>query len=88
MTIVKQEEADIALVGIYLDEHFNDNELVNLAYDLGASYENLPGDTKGRKARELVGYMRRRGRMQSLVERCREERPHVPWPFIVDVDDR
>lgn len=84
---MKQEETEIALVGRYLDDYFSDNELHNLAVELGIEYENLPASTKDGKAREMVGYMRRHGRLYDLVETCREKRPHVPWPFLVDVVD-
>lgn len=83
---VKQEETEIALVSRYIDEFFNENELGNLAFDMGVKYENLPGVAKDRKGRELVDYMRRHGRLYALVEMCREKRPHVPWPFVsVDI---
>lgn len=84
-TTIKNEEADIATVSRYLDEYFNEDELGDLTFGLNVKYENLPGDTKSWKARELVDYMRRHGRLYELIETCREKRPHVPWPFLVDM---
>lgn len=45
----------------------NDNELRNFCQKLGVDYENLAGETKDGKARELIGWMQRRGRLPELV---------------------
>ena len=44
-----------------LAERFNEGELRTLCFDLGIDYENLPGQGKADKARELVAYFQRRG---------------------------
>jgi hypothetical protein len=45
----------------------NDNELRNFCQKLGVDYEDLAGGTKSGKARELIGWMQRRGRLPELV---------------------
>jgi hypothetical protein len=64
-----------------LDKHFNQNELRDLAFQLGIDYDGLPGDGKADKARELVQYLERRGRSPELVAICLQQRPNVDWPL-------
>lgn len=56
---------------------FSDGELRDLFLDLGVDYENLPGEAKGDKARELILFMERLGRLDDLVDRATELRPHI-----------
>jgi tetratricopeptide (TPR) repeat protein len=62
-----------------LVEAFNLDELRTLAQDLKVDYEQLPGQTKGAVARELVNYLQRRGRLNDLLERCHQLRPQIAW---------
>ncbi|MBK9711493.1 MAG: hypothetical protein IPO81_09230 [Kouleothrix sp.] len=62
-----------------ITDFFSDDELRELCFDLGIDYENLPGAGKAAKARELVAYAQRRGRMQDLVTTCQQLRPNAPW---------
>jgi len=64
-----------------LDKHFNQSELRDLAFQVGIDYDNLPGDNKADKARELVQYLERRGRSPELVAMCLRQRPNVDWPL-------
>ncbi len=50
----------------YLREKFNDNELRDLCFTLGIEYENLGGEGKAGKARELVYYCTRHGQLPDL----------------------
>jgi hypothetical protein len=63
-----------------LTQHFNEGELRTLCADLGIDYENLPGDAKSDKARELVAYAERYGRTAELLTYVRRERPHLSLP--------
>jgi hypothetical protein len=58
---------------------FSDGELRTLCCDLGADYEDLPGEGRADKARELVAYMQRRGRVPEIASLCAEWRPHLAW---------
>ena len=60
--------------------YFNETELRNLVSDLGINYEYLSGDGMGDKARELIAYLERRGRLPEFLEVCKSRRPHVSWP--------
>ena len=63
-----------------LIECFNDDELRTLCFDLGVDYEILGGEGKEGKARELVGYFKRRMRLDELERYCRQKRPNAAWP--------
>ncbi|MCA9977858.1 MAG: hypothetical protein KC413_18990 [Anaerolineales bacterium] len=60
-------------------DHFNESELQNLCYDLNAKFEDLPGKTHRDKARELIEYCHRYGRLDELLQRCQALRPHLSW---------
>ncbi len=55
--------------------HFDENELRDLCFELKVDYESLPGTGKSAKARELVAFMERRGRLPELTEACCRLRP-------------
>jgi hypothetical protein len=62
-----------------LVEHFSDNKLNDLCFDLGIDYKDLPGEGRADKARELVAHVRRHGHTAELVALCRQLRPDVNW---------
>jgi hypothetical protein len=62
-----------------LAEYFSDSELRDVCFDLGVSYDDLGGEGKADKARELVAHLDRRGRLEELVALCSRLRPHVSW---------
>jgi len=68
-----------ARVRLLLVLHFNESELRDLCFDLGVDYENLPGQAKSDKARELLGYARRHARWEELMRHCTRLRPRVEW---------
>lgn len=70
-----------------LNDYFNESELQNLAFDLGLDYENLPGKSKGDKARELIAFLERRGRLSELVQTCYQLRPNASWEGKFDKED-
>jgi DNA-binding NtrC family response regulator len=70
------------LVGLrrILGSRFGEGDLRDLCFDLdGVDYESLPGEDKLDKARELVSYLERRGRISELVAVGKELRPDVDW---------
>ena len=67
-----------------LVDHFNDEELRTLCFDLEADYENLPAQGKEGKARELIAYLQRQGRLSDLMAACRQARPKVAWTDLHD----
>jgi predicted NACHT family NTPase len=71
------EPLDRATLRQLLNSHFSESELRDLCFDLELDYEQLPGDRKGDKARELIMYCERHGRIDELVTMCRKLRPHA-----------
>ncbi len=65
-----------------LENHFTLDGLRNLCFDMGIQYENLPGDTLGAKAREIILYCERHLRVGELIEMGRASRPELPWPAL------
>lgn len=65
-----------------LIKRFNKPELKDLSFDLGVDYEDLSGSSKKDKARELLAYLDRRGRLPELVKVGREERTDISWPCL------
>jgi formylglycine-generating enzyme required for sulfatase activity len=55
---------------------FDEEELRTLCFDLKVDYDDLRGEGRAGKARELVTYFERRGRISELVAYCRRVRPN------------
>jgi WD40 repeat protein len=62
-----------------IDQYFSLDEIQSLCFDLGLEYENLPGDIRSTKARELVVALERRGRKAELLEKLQRVRPNIDW---------
>jgi hypothetical protein len=62
-----------------LAERFDEGELRTLCFDLGIEYDDLPGEGRAGRARELVAYLERRDRIPYLMELGRRVRPDVLW---------
>ena len=62
-----------------LADHFSDEELHALCFDLGIEYANLPGDSKFIKALELVADLNRKNRIAELVAAASDMRPGLNW---------
>ena len=57
--------------------YFNETELRDICFDLKVDYEGLPGQGKRDKARELVAFLERHGRIDELVSICCQRRPNI-----------
>lgn len=64
---------------LVLRNRFNQSELRDLCFDLGVDYEDLPGNGRADKARELVAYLDRRNQIPGLVTAGRRVRPDIDW---------
>jgi hypothetical protein len=73
----RAEIEQLAVLRKTLSTRFSESELRDLVFDLGLDYGNLPGDSKGDKARELVAYCDRHGRTSALVEAIQKGRPDI-----------
>lgn len=60
-------------------EHFNQEELRTLAYDIGVDVDILPSGSRSSSARELISYLERRGRLPDLIRAIQESRPNIGW---------
>jgi tetratricopeptide (TPR) repeat protein len=63
-----------------LVDHFSEEDLESLYFDLGVNYDSLPGEGTEAKSRELIAYMQRRKRTTELLETVRRRQPDVEWP--------
>ena len=69
--------------------HFNESELRTLCFELDdVEYDVLPPGGRSDKARELITYLERRGRLSELVEWGNRERPDVPWKDALQAPDK
>ncbi|MCB9443720.1 MAG: AAA family ATPase, partial [Ardenticatenaceae bacterium] len=66
--------------------HFSLQELKTLCFDVGVEFDDLGGEGKSEKARELVAYIQRRGRLPELLRTLVAERPGISWPGGVPPD--
>ncbi len=64
-----------------LEKHFNEDELHSLCADLNVDFENLDGNTKEAKTRELLLWSERTGKLGELLKCCKAERPSEEWDF-------
>ncbi|MFP4439063.1 MAG: tetratricopeptide repeat protein [Chloroflexaceae bacterium] len=62
-----------------LAEAFGEEDLQDLCFDIGIEYDDLKGEGRKNKARELVAQLVREGRIPDLVAVAKEERPNVDW---------
>lgn len=63
----------------FLDNHFDNDELAELCFELGVDFGHLEGANKRSKARALIQYCQRRGCFQDLLERARRARPGISF---------
>jgi len=66
-----------------LAKRFDAEELRTLCFDLELDYDDLKGEGKPGKVRELIAFLERRGRIAELVVTGKRLRPDAAW----DADD-
>ncbi len=59
---------------------FNISELKILCADRGVDFEDVGGEGLEFKAREMISYFSRRGRISELAAYCASARPNDSWP--------
>ena len=67
-----------------LGKHFSEQELKTLCFYLDIDYDDLPGEGREDKARELVKYIERHGRIHEFVEMGKRVRPGISWNKTLD----
>ena len=73
------EREHLAKLRQILATRFDEGELRTLCFDLGINYDDLPGQGNANKARELIAYLDRHGRISELVSIGKQLRPDVAW---------
>jgi len=71
-----------------LDARFSREELRTLCFDLGLDYDDLPGEGKAARARELVVHMQQLGRISYLIRAAARMRSDVAWKRLEDAPDQ
>ena len=69
-----------------LYQSFNIEELQDICFEIGLEFEDLPGDTKKSKVRELVLMAERQAFMARLVKTCQRLRPNIAWEAYLQVN--
>jgi effector-associated domain 7 (EAD7)-containing protein len=65
---------------VRMQDAYSLDDLKTLCHDLTVNYDDLSGETLSAKAREIVTYFKRNGRLLDLVDYCRRTRADVDWP--------
>lgn len=66
-----------------VSQHFDEEELAILCFDLGIDYGNLDGERKDRKVTELIDHLRRTHRIPDFVVVLNHARPPIHWEEIL-----
>ena len=64
---------------------FDEEELRALCSDLDTDYDDLTGQGRAGKARSMVAFLERRGRLPELAKICSRQRPLVNWEDTPDL---
>ena len=83
-----QEQINQTELRKILIDHFNDDELRDLCFDLdrsciGIDYDDLPGEGRRGKVRELIKYAKRHNCITELVKMCRDLRSYASWQNVI-----
>jgi predicted transcriptional regulator len=62
-----------------LSARFDLEELRTLCFELGVDFDDLRGEGKSAKARELILRMQRRQQVEKLIKKIRDMRPDIDW---------
>ena len=81
MTVMAKNDY-LARLRQMVQDRFDESELRTLCFDLHIDYENLLGQSKADKARELVAYLKRHDRVPDLAQVVGQSRPDIPWEDI------
>lgn len=73
--VLKQQPPSEGAIVNVLTERFSKSDLDDLAIQLGIDPENIKGDNKAARARELTVYLKHRDRLSELVDAIRKMRP-------------
>ena len=69
-----------------LDKYFNAEDIKTLCFDLFVDFDNLSGENKAAKIRELVLHLEQNGRLPTLINRVQSLRPQVAWDMAYEAE--
>jgi Effector-associated domain 7/Sortilin, neurotensin receptor 3, len=67
-----------------LADAFSESELHTLCFYVGIDHENIPGDSKAERLRELIAYLERRDLFLAFADVCAKERPNIAWRSLIN----
>jgi len=77
---IKQPDGNWGKLHARLLHYFDVEELRDLCFHLGVEYDDLRGEGRKGKARELLKFCARDGKIEELLTAIQERRPQVDWP--------
>lgn len=80
----KAIDQKIKKVVTLLDQHFSDTDLTELIFKASLGDEDITGETKYIRAKNIVDYAKKRSMLNRLVFTAAQERPSIKWPFGTD----
>jgi hypothetical protein len=69
----------VQLLGLLAD-NFSLEEIKTLAFNIGVDFDELEGEAKTPKIRELIRSAERQHDLDALIAAAARERPTAPWP--------
>jgi WD40 repeat protein len=76
----QMKQPDLQQILQLMVSHFSMQELKSLCFNLVVDFDELGGEGKSEKARELVAFIQRRDRLADLTRALVNERPGISWP--------
>jgi two-component system response regulator AtoC len=70
-----------------LSTRLDEGDLRTVCFDLGLDFDDLPGEGRVNKARELIVYLEHRRRIPELLEMGYKLRPDVAWDNILEATE-
>jgi hypothetical protein len=76
-----QDDDGVLIIQLHqtLSKRFDEEELRTLCFYMGIDYDDLRGEGKAAKARELLAYLDRHDEIPKLVEAVKELHPAASW---------
>jgi hypothetical protein len=64
--------------------YFSEEEVKDICFVMNIDYDNLPGEEKLSKTRELLQHCKRRGRVSELTHACNRLYPNTDWTYMIE----
>lgn len=77
---------ELIILALKIQIHFSLEEMNQLCFSLGIEPEDITGNTRAEKSREIVLYLHRRGRISELRNAVKKQRPNVDFDEDVTIE--